>query len=70
MADKRIMLLTKIESLQARRRDAVDAYVSAGNRACWREVCETSQAIAETLRELEEMDCLTKPVDMLAGAEQ
>jgi hypothetical protein len=51
------MLLTELESLQSRRRDAVEAYVSTGNRHCWREVREASQAIANKLRELEEMRC-------------
>jgi hypothetical protein len=53
--DQRTILLTELEGLQARRRSAVDAFTSTGNQACWREVRDTSQAIADKLRELEEM---------------
>jgi hypothetical protein len=52
MTDIRNMLLMELESLQSRRRDAVDTYVSTGNRAYWREVREVSQTIAEKLNEL------------------
>jgi hypothetical protein len=70
MNDKRNMLLMELESLQSRRRDAVDAYESTGNRACWCEVREISQAIAEKLQELVEMrDGLTKAIDGLMEAE-
>jgi hypothetical protein len=53
--DQRSILLNELEGLQARRRDAVNAFTSTGNQACWREVRDTSQAIADKLRELEEM---------------
>jgi hypothetical protein len=72
MIDKRNMLLMELESLQSRRRGVVDAYVSTGNRACWSEVREVSQAIAEKLDELEKMRCpdaLTKAIDGLMEAE-
>ena len=54
MTDQRSMLLIELERLQARRCDAVEAFVSTGDRTFWREVRETSQAIANKLRELEE----------------
>ena len=57
MTDRRNMLLTELENLQSRRRDAIEAYVSTGDRNRWREVREASQAIADALRELEEMRC-------------
>jgi hypothetical protein len=53
--DQRCILLNELEGLQARRRDAVDAYTSTGNQVCWREVRDASQAVADKLRELEEM---------------
>jgi hypothetical protein len=52
--DQRSILLTELEGLQARRRNAVDAFTSTGNQACWREVRDTSQAIVDKLREREE----------------
>jgi hypothetical protein len=55
MIDRRNTLLIELESLQTRRRDAVEAYVSTGDRNCWREVREASQAIAGKLQELEEV---------------
>ena len=55
MTDRRDMLLMELEDLQTQRRDAVEAYVSTGDRSCWREVRQASQAIAERLRELEGM---------------
>jgi hypothetical protein len=55
MTDRRNMLLRELEDFQTRRRDAVEAYVSTGDRNCWREVREASQAIAERLWELEGM---------------
>jgi hypothetical protein len=68
MIDQRGVLLTELVSLQAKRRDALDAYNRTGDRACMREAQETSQAIADKLRELEEMDGLTRAVDGLMGA--
>jgi flagellar biosynthesis/type III secretory pathway chaperone len=67
MIDQRGVLLTELVSLQAKRRDALDAYNRTGDRACMRKVQETSQAIADKLRELEEMDGLTRAVDGLMG---
>ena len=55
MTDRRNMLMMELEDLQTRRRDAVEAYVSTGDRNCWRKVREASQAVAERLRELEGM---------------
>jgi hypothetical protein len=55
MTDRRNMLLMELEKLQTRRRDAVEAYVSTGDRNCWRKVRDASQAIADMLRELEGM---------------
>jgi hypothetical protein len=54
MTDRRNMLLVELESLQTRRRDAVETYLSTGDRNCWREVHEVSQSIDAKLCELEE----------------
>jgi hypothetical protein len=43
----------QLESLQKRRRDVVQAYVSTGDLNFWREVREVSESIV-MLRELEE----------------
>jgi hypothetical protein len=63
MTDRRKMLLMELENLQTRRRDAVEAYVSTGERNCWRKVREASQAIADKLRELEGM---RRPIEKAA----
>ena len=62
--------LTELERLQAKRRDALEAYNRTGNRAFMREAQEASQAIANKLSEMEEMDGLTEAIDGLMGAEQ
>jgi hypothetical protein len=61
MTDRRDTLLTELESLQNRRRDAVEAYVSTGNQHCWREVREASHAIANKLLELEQTRGAAEP---------
>jgi hypothetical protein len=70
MIDQRIRLLTELEALQTQRRDAIEAYNGTGDRACMREAQETSQAIADKLRELEEPDGMTEAIDDLMGAKQ
>ena len=78
MTDRRNMLLTELESLQTQRRDAVEAYLSTGDRNYWCEVREVSQTIDTKLNELEEtrcpttnrLDSLGKAIDGLMLAEQ
>jgi len=78
MTDRRNMLLAELESLQTRRRDAVEAYLSTGDRNYWREVREVSQSIDTNLRELEEtrspvmkgLDSLDKAIEGLMMVEQ
>jgi hypothetical protein len=70
MTGKRTTLLIKLQRLEASHRDALEAYNSTVNRTCMREVQETSQAIANKLRESEEMHGLGKIVDALMAAEQ
>jgi hypothetical protein len=72
------MLLVELESLQARRRDAVESYLSTGDRNYWREVREVSQSIDAKLSELEEVrypaanrfDALDQAIDGLIKVEQ
>lgn len=78
MTDRRNMLLAELESLQTQRRDAVEAYLSTGDRNYWCEVREVSQTIDTKLSELEETHCpatngldsLDKAIDGLMLAEQ
>ena len=69
MTDRRSMLLSELESLQSRRRDAVETYNRTGNRAYMLEAQQTSQAIADKLSELEEVDGLSQAIDGLMGSE-
>jgi hypothetical protein len=77
MTDRRNMLLAELESLQTQRRDAVEAYLSTGDRNYWCEVREVSQSIDTKLCELEEtrgpaakgLDSLDKAIEGLMMAE-
>ena len=77
MSDRRNMLLIELENLQTQRRDAVEAYMSTGDRNYWREVRDVSQSIADKLRELEEtrrppakgQDSLDEAIEELMVAE-
>ena len=62
--------LTELERLQAKRRDALEAYNGTGDRAFMREAQDASQAIADKLCELETTDGLTEAIDGLMGAGQ
>jgi hypothetical protein len=64
------MLLTELERLQAKRRDALEAYNRTGNRAYMLEAQDTSRTITDALRESESIDDLTDAIDELMGAEQ
>jgi hypothetical protein len=68
MTDRRNMLLLELENLQTQRRNAVEAYMSTGDRNHWREVRDVSQFIADKLRELEEARPATKGWDSLDEA--
>ena len=77
MTDRRNMLLVELENLQTQRRNAVEAYMSTGDRNHWREVREVSQSIADKLRELEEarpsapgLDSLDEAIEELMVAQQ
>jgi hypothetical protein len=70
MIDQRSMCLTELESLQAKRRDAITAYNRTGDRTYMRKAQQASQAIAGKLREMEEMDVLTSAVDELMESEK
>jgi flagellar biosynthesis/type III secretory pathway chaperone len=77
MTDRRYMLLVELENLQTQRRNAVEAYMSTGDRTHWREVREVSQSIADRLRELEEArqpaakgDSLDEAIEELMVVEQ
>ena len=68
MTDRRDILLVELENLQTQRRNAVEAYMSSGDRNHWREVREVSQSIADKLRELEEARPAAKELDSLDEA--
>jgi flagellar biosynthesis/type III secretory pathway chaperone len=78
MTDRRNMLLVELENLQTQRRNAVEAYMSTGDRNHWQEVREISQSIADKLRELEEarhpvakgLDSLDEAIEELMVTEQ
>jgi hypothetical protein len=68
MTDRRDILLVELENLQTQRRNAVEAYMSSGDRNHWREVREVSQSIADKLGELEEARPAAKELDSLDEA--
>ena len=68
MTDRRDILLVELENLQTQRRNAVEAYMSSGDRNHWREVREVSQSIADKLGELEAARPAPKDLDSLDEA--
>lgn len=58
MNDEINFLLGELESLQAWRRDALEAYDATGSCGCWREVCEAQNAIDEVMSRINKVKSL------------